>query len=157
MEAAYTACSRITKILQDLDGLNWRSKLPPHPDAERVKAALAEHKYRSGSVGGLPLLSTFINVDQSSSSSSGGGSGGTAAVNTNGSNSDHRESSEPETPSVGGGGGASVGAAPVSEPTDGGKREKKKEERKEQTEERVPEIPPLNVTATSTSTPQVPT
>lgn len=32
---------RITRLLRDLDGGNWREKLPPNPDAERVISALS--------------------------------------------------------------------------------------------------------------------
>lgn len=140
MEAAYTACARIARLLQDHDGHDWRKKLPPHPDAERVKAALAEHKYRSGSLGGVPSLSTVVNIDQS------------AIGDVSGSSSNHSmsESSVGATAAA-----ATVGGTSSAESTDGGKRERRKEERKEQTDERVPEIPPVNVTATSNSTPQV--
>ena len=147
VEAAYTACTRITQLLQDFEGHNWRSKLPPHPDAERVKAALAEHKYRSGLLGGVPSLSAVVNVDQSGIS----GISGEGSTSVYGSSSDFSTS---ET-SVGATAAATVGGTSSAESTDGGKRERRKEERKEQTDERVPEIPPVNVTAASTSTPQV--
>ena len=150
IEAAYTASSRIIKLLQDEDGHDWRDKLPPHPDAERVKAALSEHRFRSGSLGGLPLLSSIINVDQAN------GARGEGVQSSNGSIPDRHDSSTiGETSNVGGRSSPAVGGASVSESTESGKRERKKEDRREQTEERVPEIPPVNVTATSTSMPQV--
>lgn len=151
VEAAYTACTRITRLLQDLEGHSWRSKLPPHPDAERVKAALAEHKYRSGSLGGVPSLSAVVNLDQSGVSSvSDGGS-----TSVNGSSSNHLDGSPVEASVGATAAAATVGGASSAESTDGGKRERRKEERKEQADERVPEMPPVNVTATSTATPQV--
>ena len=151
MEAAYTACTRITRLLQGSEGHNWRSKLPPHPDAERVKAALTEHKYRSGSLGGVPSLSAVVNVDQSAVS--GVSDGGSTSIN--GSSSNHRDG-PPAEASIGvTAAAATVGGTSSAESTDGGKRERRKEERKEQADERVPEIPPVNVTAASNSTPQV--
>ena len=158
MEAAYTACTRITRLLQSSEGHNWRSKLPPHPDAERVKAALAEHKYRSGSLAGVPSLSAVINVDQSSVSGISGISNG-GSTDISGSSSNHRDG-PPAEASVGATATATAAAATVggtssAESTDDGKRERRKEERKEQADERVPEIPPVNVTAASNSTPQV--
>jgi hypothetical protein len=154
VEAAYTACTRITRLLQDFEGHNWRSKLPPHPDAERVKAALTEHKYRSGSLGGVTSLSAVVNVDQSGVSDV--SDGGSASIN--GSSSNHH-GGPPAEASIGGAtataAAATVGGTSSAESTDGGKRERRKEERKEQADERVPEIPPINVTATSNSTPQV--
>ena len=155
MEAAYTACTRITRLLQNSEGHNWRSKLPPHPDAERVKAALAEHKYRSGSLAGVPSLSAVVNVDQSSISGISGVSDG-GSMGISGSSSNHHDG-PPAEASVGATAtaAATVGGTSSAESTDGGKRERRKEERKEQADERVPEIPPVNVTAASNSTPQV--
>ena len=180
VESAYTACSRITKLLQDEHGFNWRSKLPPHPHAERVRAALAEHKYRSGSLGGLPLSSTLINVEQSCDANLNSGNAtvdqggddtpdsgtrgdGAEEENSDGSSSSQRDGLVTETLSTVGGstegsasvGGASVGGAMASGMTDSSKRERRKEDKKDATGERVPEIPPVNVTATSTSSPQV--
>ena len=154
VEAAYTACTRITRLLQDSEGHNWRSKLPPHPDAERVKAALAEHKYRSGSLGGVPSLSAVVNVDQSSVSGiSGISDGGSTGIS--GSSSNHHDGPPAEALVGATAAAATVGGTSSAESTDGGKRERRKEERKEQADERVPEIPPVNVTAASNSTPQV--
>ena len=162
MEAAYTACNRIIRLLQGQEGLKWRSKLPPHPDAERVQAALAEYKYRSGSLGGVPSLSAVVNVDQSGVSGisgvsgvSGVSDGGSASVD--GSNSNDRDGPSAET-SIGASAAAAaatVGGVSSTLSTDGGRQERRKEERKEQADERVPEIPPVNVTATSNSAPQV--
>ncbi len=39
--AAQQASSRIARLLQDELGLDWRSKLPPHPEGERVMTALS--------------------------------------------------------------------------------------------------------------------
>ena len=149
VEVAYTARSRITRLLQDLDGHDWRSKLPLHPDAERVKAALAEQN-RSGSLGGVPGLSTVVSEDQARVS----GVSDSGVASLDGATSSPPDGSVSDTSNVG---GSSVGETSLPEPsTDGGKRERKKdEERKEQTQDRVPEIPPVSVTATSTSAPQV--
>ena len=137
--------------------MDWRSKLPEHPDGERIKAALEDHKYRSGSLGGLPLLSTLINVDQGSSTEK------ETEASVNDGSPDQRDSSEGEIENKDSGGDSETtsveeAAAPVAEPagaTEGGKKEKRKEERKEQTEEKVPEIPPVNVTANLPASPQV--
>ena len=191
VEAAYTACSRIARVLQDQEGFNWRSKLPPHTDAERVKEALVEYKYRSGSQGGLPLLSTVVNVehsgdatlrsgqtivDQRGDNTPDGGSSkpdqsgdvnargdGAGEESSDGSSSSQHDSLVTETSNTFSGltegkasvGGASVGGAITSEVTDSSKQERRKEDRKEATGERMPEVPPVNVTATSSSSPQV--
>ena len=160
MEAAYTACSRIARILQQFYGLDWRSKLPPHPDAERVKAALEDHKYRSGSVGGLPLLSNVLNVPQTSQtdeSRSGLNQSSQTDESRSGLNQTDRSVGETVSQDNGSDDVTSVGGASVTEPAvaEGGKRERRKEERKEQSEKRVHEVPPVNVTANLTSNPQV--
>ena len=40
MEAVYAANTRITRLLQDQDGLQWRSKLPPHSHQHALREAL---------------------------------------------------------------------------------------------------------------------
>ena len=117
MEAAYTACTRITRLLQDSEGHNWRSKLPPHPDAERVKAALSEHKYRSGSLGGVSSLSAVVNVDQSGISGVSDVSD-EGAADVNGSSATHRDSLTSETSNF----ATASGGISSAEPTDSGKR-----------------------------------
>lgn len=42
METVYTANSRISKQLKELDGVSWRDKLPQHPDQLRITQALSQ-------------------------------------------------------------------------------------------------------------------
>ena len=42
MAAAHDASSRIRVLLRDQLGLNWRDKLPPCPEGERILAALSQ-------------------------------------------------------------------------------------------------------------------
>ena len=40
MDTVYASNNRISQHLKEQDGLNWRDKLPPHPDQQRVTQAL---------------------------------------------------------------------------------------------------------------------
>lgn len=41
MPTVYAANSRISGLLKELEGQEWRTKLPRHPDQQRITAALA--------------------------------------------------------------------------------------------------------------------
>ena len=83
MVTVYEANSRISKLLKDLDGPNWREKLPQHPDEPRMKQALYQQQTQSSTSAGSAIKDPTGACETKPPTTAEGSTKGVSETNTN--------------------------------------------------------------------------